>query len=247
MAVVNVVGKVRVGQREYILKETPLFLPMYKEMVIRGTAMHLRQAAYGVKDYIIDKILAQMPPVGERKIYRRETREKTVDDLPEPEEQSIDETEDYALHKVHELPPRDTKEAFEARLPYEFHPLSKRYFDKKIRTLDARTLVSTGDYLRGIVVRKRQDRLAGTIYVITMANRKHKLSDLMLSDLAKIMEFGTSSYRAFFMGDKDRPVQIQIPARPHWRPAFEYLKEVMERIGADASAWALEEAIRKLR
>jgi hypothetical protein len=132
-------------------------------------------------------------------------------------------------------------------MPFKVKPLTKPWIRNKVRKkLDPRTFLATGDYVRGIGVRKRTDSKAGVTYVVTMANRKHKVSGIRLQRLGLILEFGTRQYSVPLFGDKNNMVTIKIPSRPHWRPAYQELKKIVANIGQEANAWAMREAIQRL-
>lgn len=246
MANVEIVGKVQIGARTFNLKKNPIFFSEMGELFITATSVQMRILAYGIKDYIVDKILAQRPLYGQR-IVRQLPVATKKDKLPEPDEQRVFEQDPLRLQKVIVIPPRDTDPAYIARVPFKVVPLQKKYIQQKEHQgRDGRVFISTGEYLRGIVVRKRTEKDEGTTYVVTLANRVHKLTGLRLHLLALILEYGTRSYTVPFFGDKKHLVKIQLPARPHWRPAFAQLKEAMLRIGQDVEAQVVKEAVRGL-
>jgi|DewCreStandDraft_5_1066085.scaffolds.fasta_scaffold24393_2 ribosomal protein S30 len=97
----------------------------------------------------------------------------------------------------------------EPRLKWK--PLSKAYLRRKIRLgYDKRILIASGQYIDSIYV-YRSDKA----YVVGVRPRIHMgakgLSEggMKMSLLAKWLEFGTR----------------KMPARPHWRPAFFYVRK----------------------
>lgn len=240
MAKVEVTHTVKHGRKSYRVKSVGQFMKMVSDSAITGTARELKIAAYGIKDYIIDKLLAQLPLDNEIRVVRP-SEVSTV--YPEPPIQKAQEP-DHSLVSNRIVLPRESPEPTVRRLPFNLHPLSPRTFlIKKKQKLDTRILIATGDYLRGIVVRRREEPGKGVFYVITVVNRKHHESNLTLQKIAKIHEYGTGEYTVRW-GNSD--VTTKIPARPHWRPAWEEAKTIVENMGQFAFPKNLEEALRKL-
>ncbi len=245
MANVEITGTVYIGRRKLPLKKSPLFLGTFKKFFIEATAVQLRIMAYGIKDLLIDKILAQSP-LGGRMIVKRLSG-PTHRELPEPSEQKLSESDPVKLRKTIAIPPRDSDPATIERIPFKVVPLSEDYQRRKVRKkLDVRTFISTGDYLRGIVVRTRLDPKAGVTYVVTMANRVHKATGIRLNQLALLLEYGTGAYTVPLFGNKNHMVTIKMPARPHWRPAYIMLQEAFAKVGKAANAEALRKSIAAL-
>jgi hypothetical protein len=99
------------------------------------------------------------------------------------------------------------------------HPLSPAYADFKERhNLDHRVMIATGHYTESIRVFVRKGKLTVGTFRIGFAptararNPDGTISDLLLTDLAAIHEYGSASR--------------SIPARPHWRV---YLQDMEAR------------------
>lgn len=236
-------GKVIIGRREYPLKDSPLFFKKMGEFYIKATTVQLRTLAYAAKDYMVDKILAQSIQGGPQRVLRNPAKPKEL--LSEPKMQQLQEL-DLEIVKQFVVPPRDTDPEKLIRVPFRVLPLSKGWIKtKRAKKFDPRQFIATGDYLRGIVVRRRQNRKGakGITYVVTMAHRKHRYSNISLQRLALIQEYGTASYTVALFGDENRRVTIQLPPRPHWRPTYRMLKHEFQRIGPNANAAAIKEAV----
>jgi len=80
-------------------------------------------------------------------------------------------------------------------------------------------------------------------YISTLENGSRNPSVETLQKIAKIHEYGTGEYTVRW-GNSD--VTTKIPARPHWRPAWEEAKTIVENMGQFAFPKNLEEALRKL-
>lgn len=246
----QVVGKVQIGGSVVPQKRVSL-LEMYPDAMVKATAVQMRITAYGVKDYIIDKVLAQrIDPAGRPMVFR--PRAQYPDEAPpEPEQQQAYEKDVTIVRKPVYLPPRESDPATIERIPFRVFrrfPLSPRYKERKIqKRQDPRTFIATGDYLRGIVVRQRYAKGEGVTYVVTMANRRHRVSNIWLHRLALIMEFGTRSYQVPLFGNKNNMATIRLPPRPHWRPAYKKMQEALENVGPQAHARALREVLSGLQ
>lgn len=251
MAEVTVTGTIQIGDRVFPVKKTPIpfFLREMVDYHIEATTIQTRVLSYWVKDYIIDKLLAYRPSTGERIVKRIPAEQDETEAPPEePKEQQIDEPDPEWFARHVPIPKRESDPPKAERIPFPLMPpLSKGYLRSKIkRNLDARILISSGDYLRGIVVRKRTEIDNSVSYLVTMANRKHRFSNLSLQRLALIQEFGTSSYTVPLFGDKNNVVRMQLPPRPHWRPAVEQLLELAKDLGPQIRARALRLALSEL-
>lgn len=247
MGPIELKGKVVIGRREYPLKDSPLFFKKMGELYIEATTIQLRTLAYAAKDYIIDKILAQPLQDGPQRVFRNPTKPKEL--LPEPKMQRQQELDLEIVQRAFVVPPRDTAPTTIIRIPFKVLPLTPNWARaKRKRKLDPRQFIATGDYLRGIVVRRRQHRKSakGITYVVTLAPRKHRYSNITLSQLALIQEYGTASYTVALFGDEKRQVSIQLPPRPHWRPTYRMLKLEFERLGQQANAAAIRKAVEYL-
>lgn len=102
--------------------------------------------------------------------------------------------------------------------PYENRNLSPAWMRRKIsHDADQRTMIATGTYVDGIVVRRKLDTGAagGGTWRIGFnptkraRNLKGETIDLTLEELAVIHEFGT----------------LQTPARPHWGPQLNRIRQ----------------------
>lgn len=89
-----------------------------------------------------------------------------------------------------------------------FAPLSPEYAKRKgLLGLDTRILIATSEYMSNIQIRQVRGIQGKTArHVGVDSNTKHSDSGLTMSDLALIMEYGTSDGR--------------IPARPHYSTAW---------------------------
>ena len=90
----------------------------------------------------------------------------------------------------------------------DFPPLSDKYVARKgLLGLDTRILIATSEYLSSIQIRQVKGIQGKTArHVGVDSNKKHKSSGLPMSELALIMEYGTSDGR--------------IPPRPHYSKAW---------------------------
>jgi len=255
MATVEVTGKVNIGNRTYNVLRVEDFFGTMGESFIEATLVQLRILAYYSRDLIIDKLLAQVPPEGELKIFRTPTRPSRADEeeLREPPLERLVELDPKLRNAVRRprvfLPKRSTRPFIRKPLPFKHTPLTVEYLKKKVREgKDPRILLSTGDYVQGIQVKKRrvpprQDRV---VYVVGMANRPHRYSGIPLPKLARLHEYGASRYQVPLFGDPDKKVDITIPARPHWRPVMRTIRRVLQDVGLSVRARSLETAVRKV-
>lgn len=252
MAEVNVVSYVEVGGRRFPIKGIDPFLSEFADTYIEATAVQLRLLAYGYRDLLIDKILAQDPAGGIKRVYRKRVGRVPPEPPEAAEEQELEpdlyyDPQEFKRGEV--LPPHHLGDVPRGpRVPFPFKKLSKDRIKKKIREgLDGRTLVASGDYLRGIMVKRQKVPGKGTIYKVTMANRKHKTTGIPLKRLSRLIEFGTREYTVPLFGDKQNLVTVKIQQRPHWIPAFEELKTELPKVEPEIRARSLRETIRKLK
>lgn len=91
----------------------------------------------------------------------------------------------------------------------EFPPLSPAYKEqKRLLGLDTRILIATTEYMANIQIRLVKGIQGKTArHVGVDSSTKHTDTNLLMSDLALIMEYGTSDGR--------------IPPRPHYGKAWE--------------------------
>ena len=248
----KITHKVKIGAREFPVKEIRPFSNVVQEEIIKATAVQARLLAYHVRDLIIDKLLAYEPERGVKLLRRRRPRRlKENEDPPEAEWRKATEPDRLLRRndRLDFLPERITREPLLTRKPFKHHPdLAPRHLDNKIkRQEDARKLIATGDYIRGIVVRREKHPKEGVLYVVTLANRRHKPSNIRLLHLAKIHEFGTREYKVPLFGDKKNLVSLQISARPHWRPAIREVKKKYRELGEEVIAETLRKALRRIQ
>ena len=86
--------------------------------------------------------------------------------------------------------------------------LSRQYYLGKIRAhQDPRILIQTGEYLNGMVVEEIEGDTSGIAFRCGMRSGIHQSSGLSIKLLQRFLEFGTM-----------RHGEVQMPARPHWRP-----------------------------
>ena len=245
MARVNLEFKMRVGPRKIKVKQAK-FLSTIADSYIEATAVQFRILAHTFKDLVIDKLLAYTPEIGFKVLKRKSGVKKPLEPM---EETVIEEktSEDLVLEKNKLLPPYNSPRPTEPRIPFPMEKHSPDYLHRKVRKgLDPRLLMASGDYLRGIVVRKKDHPKYKIYYEVRMAKRKHA-TGIELKELAKILEYGVSGRKAFLFGNRNHEVIIKTPPRPHWSPAFREIKQVVERLGTEIRAKALKTALAKLR
>lgn len=99
----------------------------------------------------------------------------------------------------------------------EFTPLSPAYVQRKgLLGLDTRILIATGEYLSNIQIRRVNGYNGKTArHVGVDSTTKHSGTELTMSDLALIMEYGTSDGR--------------IPPRPHYGKTWERILPQIRR------------------
>lgn len=99
----------------------------------------------------------------------------------------------------------------------DFPPLSPEYKKRKgLLGLDTRILIATGEYLSNIQIRRVNGYNGKTArHVGVDSNTIHSQSGLPMSDLALIMEYGTSDGR--------------IPPRPHYGKTWEQILPKVRR------------------
>jgi len=253
--VMTITKRVKVGRRSFPVKKVDAFIADIAGMYVEATAIQMRIMAYNMRDYIIDKLLAYEPETGKKKIRRYPFKSKATGDSriqpAPPEEAPFEEKYEIdkdRMKKIWFLPARYDKRTPKEKVPFEMEVLSKKYLDKKVsKGHDARILLATGDYVKGIVVKRKEHPKYGVYYSVSMANRKHKTSDLQLKELALVHEFGVEEKTIPLFGNKDVMVKVSTPARPHWRPALRELLKEMKKLGENVSARVLSEALTNLR
>lgn len=98
----------------------------------------------------------------------------------------------------------------------DFTPLSPDYVKRKaLLGLDTRILIATGEYLANIKVRRVNNTGKTARHVGVDSSTKHSESNLLMSDLALILEYGTSDGR--------------IPPRSHYGKAWERILPEIRR------------------
>ena len=95
---------------------------------------------------------------------------------------------------------------------------------------DGRKLIATGAYIEGIEVFKGMKN-GKAYYTVRPKPGMHPDAGVTHRVLAAFHEFGTST----------------MPARPHWRPVLRIVKRELRRMGREARAVGLREAIRGAR
>jgi hypothetical protein len=246
MGQVEVVGSVTIGGRAMKLRRSPLIFKRMGELFVEATTVQMRVLTHATKDYIIDKLLAGDTFGRKARVERAVAQPKDAPD--EAPLQDLKEEEPDIFKNLVKIPARTSDPAGVTRIPFTMDKLSASWQTRKEKKgLDPRLLIASGDYLRGIVVRRKVDPDRKNVsYMVTLAKRSHRGTNLSLQRLAEIHEFGTSSYTVPFFGDKKHLVQIQIPARPHWRPAYQQMVEQAKKIGSDATARMLRTALQQL-
>ena len=98
----------------------------------------------------------------------------------------------------------------EQRWKYKWKPLNPQYKAWKMRKgLDPRILIAYGYYINSIKTYK-----SGRDWVVGVDPFQiHPKTGIRMKKLARYLEYGTS----------------KMPARPHWRPAFEYVRKHIDR------------------
>lgn len=225
-----------IGDKKIPLKNKSL-LSLLKNNVREAARVEVLTFAYEVRDDIIDRLLAYKSPLGQNQIKRPLTSNQDNEEIPEPEEQrGFEPDRRKNIPKNHKdfLPKRISREPINTKIPFKYHqPLNVEYLKQKIREeKDPRIIISTGDYIRGIVVRRLEKNIERGVdsFRVTQAKRKHKQSDLWLSKLAQLHEFGSRSYTIRLFGNPNIKVRITIPRRPHWRPAMRDARERKQEI-----------------
>lgn len=101
---------------------------------------------------------------------------------------------------------------------FNWAPLTQAYLERKIKMgYPALMLIATGDYLAGIKIQEMVDRKGlKSIFVGADNEAIHEPSGLPMSYLGAIHEYGTRDGK--------------IPARPHYRPAWELSRNECKRI-----------------
>ncbi|WP_340691086.1 hypothetical protein [Hydrogenobacter thermophilus] len=98
----------------------------------------------------------------------------------------------------------------------QWKPLSKNYLRRKKKLgYDTRTLIASGKYFRSIGVYRSGDAYVVSTkpFQIHMGNPGLSEGGMQMRLLAKWLEYGTS----------------KMPPRPHFRPAFNYVKRNIRR------------------
>jgi len=207
MARVVATRYIQVNGRRVPVKQVKGFMQLVMQGVLEASAEQSRVLAEETRELIIDKLLAAAPDApGTNTTVGKPPRQGAVrTDIPTTE-----------------------------RKPYKQEPLAERTVRNKIqRGEDARKLLATGDYIRGIEVRKFNLPGLGVMWGVGLADRDHEPSGLPLRVLAEILEKGSASAR--------------VPARPHWRTAWRNLKRRVREKGLEAQAEGLRRALRQVR
>jgi len=202
MARVTATRHVQVGGRRVPLKAIKGIMQMLPRVVMEATANQLRVAAEETRELIIDKILAGQPAAPARSVVGR-PRRISRSPIPSAERKS-----------------------------FTLAPLSAKWVvEKAARRLDGRTLVATGDYIRGIEVRKATIPGAGVAWGVGLESRNHEPSGLPLIALARILEAGSAA--------------AKIPPRPHWRPTRRIVLRKLKLAVPNIRAAALRQLLRE--
>jgi len=250
MVTVTLSTKIQIGKKTIIIKSVDPMITVLSKAMVEGTAVHLKLLAFGARDLLIDKLLVKKPLKGRPVLKRQPDKRgsKVPDEPPEWKKRDIVPKIEKIMNTKKLLPPRSLGKPKVRRVPFKRIPrLSEMWVDKKIETgLDPRELMSSGEYLRGIVIRKVKMAEVGVYYVVTLANREHS-SGIMLGKLAKMLEFGTSAFTIPLFGDPERVVTIKLPPRKHWKPAFKEILKARAEIGHEARAAALEEKLKEIQ
>jgi len=252
---IKVSAKIRIGNRYIIVKEVSSLISIMKDATIEGTADQLRIMAFGMRDLMIDKLLAYKPIFGEPvlklqqdDIKIRGKKRYVPEEAPDEQRLDIKTREELMLEARNLLPQRTLGRPVVKRLPYRrIIELSEKYVKDKVRKkLDPRMLMATGEYIRGIMVKKVKTKDAGVFYKVAMARRNHA-SGISLDHLARIIEYGTSSFTIKLFGDENNVHTMQLPPRKHWKPAFKEILETRVELGRDLRLQKLEEKLLALK
>ncbi len=249
MVTVETTTRVNIGKRVFVLKTVNPLITMLQQAQVEGTATQLKLMAFGARDLMIDKLLAYDPPQGKALLEREPDAmrkgKRTVPKEP-PHETRYDKKsiEEDTMEEQHLLPARTLDRPRVKRRPFPKMPLlSKKYVVDKVRKkLDPRILMASGEYLRGILVRKVHSPDTGVHYIVRMANRNHA-SGIKLNLLARIMEYGTSAFTIKVFGDENKKATITLPPRKHWAPAFKEVMKARKQLGEEVRAEKLEKLL----
>ena len=241
-----------VGNKKVIVKKVQPFFSLIKDSIVEATAVNLRIIAHVSRDMLIDKIMADPIFSDRRIVYRRQgnqNRNRQKKDYEIPESKAGKHNEPDPLRgqqrKVVFIPARVGKRNPYSLRPFNHVPLNKKYLQEKIDdSKDPRRMIATGEYLRGIVVRRGYQKGKGVYYQVRMAHRKHKDSGMWLNTLAGVLEFGSKGSKIKMRDGSYRIVSI--PARPHWRPVIRRLRYIMDDVAQDVNARMLKEILERI-
>jgi hypothetical protein len=246
MGSVTVLCTLKIAGKTYKVKSVNNFFSALKDSYIRGSTEQIRALAYAGKDYLVDKLLSSVPKPERVFIYRQEALNKNNAD---PEFQKLNESSKEGTGKKIVLF-RESKVPLQSRSPFILKELNKKYLERKAKAgLDTRILIATGRYIESICVKRKVTANTKDIfYTITVPRKLVPNTSITYNKLAKIHEFGTSSYSIVHKnldGTLTR-TRIKLPARPHWRPLLATLTDVLSKFGNYLGSKKLTEEISKL-
>jgi len=214
MARVRITSQVRVGEKLLPVKKVPNLAPILAQKhrgapevmrsTVEATAVQLRVLAEESRELIIDRLFAAKPQAPAKAVVRRPPRKRpTMRTAP--------------------------------RAPFKKHrALTQKWIERKAEDgLDGRKLIATGDYVRGIEVKKATQAGGGVYYYVRPADRKHRPSGIPLTKLARVHEFGSRKHK--------------IKPRKHWGPAVNDIRAALPGHAADIRADALRRILRSIR
>jgi hypothetical protein len=214
VAKVTITTSVKVGNRQLPVKKVPNLAPILAQKhrgapevmrsTVEATAIQLKVLAEETRELIIDRLFAAKPQEPAKARVRRPKRVRpTMATAP--------------------------------RGPFKKHrALTQKWIERKAEdSLDGRKLLATGDYVRGIEVKKGAQAAAGVYYYVRPADRKHAPSGIPLSRLARVHEFGSRKHK--------------IPPRKHWAPAIRDVKNTLVGHVKNIRAAALRTLLRSIR
>lgn len=213
MAKVRVTSHIKVGGKDLPIKKVPNLVPFLAKKhrgapevmrtTVEATAVQLRVLAEESRELILDRLFAAKPQAPAKEKVRR--------------------------------PPRKRPSMRTApRIPFKKHrALTQKWIQRKAEdSMDGRKLIATGDYVRGIEVKKATQAGGGVYYYVRPADRKHRPSGIMLTKLARVHEFGSRKHK--------------IPPRKHWGPAVNDIRRSLAGHAADIRADALRRLLRSV-
>lgn len=193
--------EIQVSGHKYKSKALPKYLKEIAKDIPKQLSKEMEKK---VKSYVVDNVSDYAKLIQKYMIeeYKQEF-EKRVKILTKAEK-GFDK---WVAEKIADLTRTAVKEQ---RWKHKWKPLNPKYKAWKIRKgLDPRILIAYGYYINSIkVYRSNKDWVVGVDPF-----QIHPKTGIRMKKLARYLEYGTS----------------RMPARPHWRPAFEHVRKHIDR------------------